>query len=243
MALITKIIQKAVEKRPRCAAVIPAAGSSSRMGGMNKLLYELGGIPVLVRTLNVFEACSQIDEIIVVTREQEVESITELCSKYALHKVKQVVAGGATRTESVLNGVRATGKETDLIAIHDAARPFITERVISECISAAKTYHAAAPAVPVKDTIKQANGGIVEKTLDRARLAAIQTPQVFAKELILSALTDAQRENISLTDDCAAVEQLGMSVFLTKGDYYNIKITTQEDLVFAKAILELEERL
>jgi len=118
----------------------------------------------------------------------------------------------------------------------------LTERVLSECISAAKAYHAAAPAVAMKDTIKKVNGGIVETTLDRDTLAAIQTPQIFTRELILAALHDAAEKEVTLTDDCAAVERLGMSVFLTQGDYFNIKLTTKEDLAFAKAILEMEEQ-
>lgn len=211
------------------------------MGGLNKLMYELDGVPVLVRTLRMFQNSTLIDEIVVVTRETEVDEITALCKRYELSKVKQVVVGGATRTESVLNGVRAVGKKTDLVAIHDAARPFLTERVLSECISAAKTYHAAAPAVPMKDTIKKVKGGIVEQTIDRDTLAAIQTPQIFTRELILAALHDAAEKEITLTDDCAAVERIGMSVFLTQGDYFNIKLTTKEDLAFAKAILEMEE--
>lgn len=241
MSVVTSIMKKVCQKKTFCTAVIPAAGSSSRMGGVNKLLHNLDGIPVLVRTLKVFQESSLIDEIILVTREHEIDEITALCQKYALEKVVKVVAGGTTRTESVLNGVHAANKKADLIAIHDAARPFLTQRVLAECISAAKTYHAAAPAVPMKDTIKKVNGNLVETTLDRSSLAAIQTPQIFTRELITAALFDATEKEIPLTDDCSAVERLGMSVFLTEGDYYNIKITTKEDLVFAKAILDLEE--
>jgi len=241
MGVLSKVLGKMTEPKVSCAAVIPAAGSSSRMG-LNKLMYELNGMPVLVRTLSVFQKSAFIDEIIVVTRETEVDEITTLCKQYGLSKVKQVVVGGTTRTESVLNGVRAVSKNSDLVAIHDAARPFLTERVLSECISAAKTYHAAAPAVAMKDTIKKVNGGIVETTLDRDTLAAIQTPQIFTRELILAALHDAAEKEVTLTDDCAAVERLGMSVFLTQGDYFNIKLTTKEDLAFAKAILEMEEQ-
>ncbi len=242
MGMLSKVIDKVIEPKISCAAVIPAAGSSSRMG-LNKLMYELDGVSVLVRTLSVFQKSGLVDEIIVVTRESEVDEIKALCEKNGLDKVKQVVVGGATRTESVLNGVRAVSKKTDLVAIHDAARPFLSERVLRECISAAKTYHAAAPAVAMKDTIKKVNGGIVETTLDRESLAAIQTPQIFTRELILAALSDASEKQITLTDDCAAVERIGMSVFLTQGDYCNIKLTTKEDLAFAKAILEMEEAL
>jgi len=241
MGVLSKVLGTMTEPKVSCAAVSPAAGSSSRMG-LNKLMYELNGMPVLVRTLSVFQKSAFIDEIIVVTRETEVDEITTLCKQYGLSKVKQVVVGGTTRTESVLNGVRAVSKNSDLVAIHDAARPFLTERVLSECISAAKTYHAAAPAVAMKDTIKKVNGGIVETTLDRDTLAAIQTPQIFTRELILAALHDAAEKEVTLTDDCAAVERLGMSVFLTQGDYFNIKLTTKEDLAFAKAILEMEEQ-
>lgn len=241
MGLTTKIFKKLCNEKAFCTAVIPAAGSSSRMGGLNKLLYDLDGVPVLIRTLTVFQNSPLIDEVVLVTREHEIDEISDLCKQYALDKVTRVVAGGSTRTESVLNGVRAASKQADLIAIHDAARPFLTERVLAECISAAKSYHAAAPAVPIKDTVKKVNGKLVETTLDRSSLVAIQTPQIFTRELITAALFDAMEQGVSLTDDCAAVERLGMSVFLTEGNYYNLKITTREDLVFAKAILELEE--
>lgn len=241
MSLFTKFV-KCVSggDRPVCSAVIPAAGSSSRMGGTNKLLFELEDVPVLIRTLQVFDESESIDEIVVVTRQEEIDSTQTLCNRFGLKKISCIVAGGATRTESVLNGVKATSKKADLIAIHDAARPFLSLNVLEECISAAKTYHAAAPAVPVKDTVKEAEGNIVLKTLTRDRLAAIQTPQIFDRELILAALSDAQSHSAEITDDCSAVERIGMSVYLTKGDYYNIKITTPEDLVFAKAILALE---
>ena len=241
MGILGKLVKSMAEKaQPLCSAVIPAAGSSSRMGGTNKLLFELDGVPVLIRTLRVFEQSESIHEIIVVTREDEISSVKALCEQFGITKISSIVPGGSTRTESVLNGVKATNAKSDLIAIHDAARPFLNEHVLNECISAAKTYHAAAPAVPVKDTVKEAEGKIVVKTLCRDRLSAIQTPQIFTRELILAALSDAQNSGAEITDDCSAVERLGMSVFLTKGDYYNLKITTPEDLVFAKAILELE---
>jgi len=235
---LMKVVAEA--EHPVCSAVIPAAGSSSRMGGTNKLLFELDGVPVLIRTLRVFDRCESVGEIVVVTREDEIESINALCERFSIKKISCVVPGGATRTESVLSGVMATNPKSDLIAIHDAARPFLSESVLAECISAAKVYHAAAPAVSVKDTVKEAEGNVVVKTLKRDRLSAIQTPQIFTRELILAALSDAVKNSAEITDDCSAVERIGMSVFLTKGDYYNLKITTPEDLVFAKAILALE---
>lgn len=237
MSIFTKFAKSG---QPICSAVIPAAGSSSRMGGTNKLMFELDGVPVLVRTLRVFDTCDSIHEIVVVTREDEVESVKSLCVSFGIQKISVVVAGGKTRTESVLNGVKATTKKADLVAIHDAARPFLSMSVLNECLSAAKTYHAAAPAVPVKDTVKEAEGNVVVKTLRRDRLSAIQTPQIFTRDLILAALSDAVDKGAEITDDCSAVERLGMSVFLTKGDYCNIKITTPEDLAFAKAILSME---
>lgn len=222
---------------PYCTAVVPAAGSSTRMGE-DKILLPLGDQPVLVRTLLVLEACPLIQEIVVVTREDLIVPVSQLCRDYGLGKVRQIVVGGATRTLSVLAGIREASRETGLIAIHDGARPFVTQEVLEAAIRKAAECGAAAPAVPVTDTIKRARDGVVEETLDRETLFAVQTPQVFEAALIQAALQKAAEEGLSLTDDCAAVERLGMSVALTPGDPSNLKLTTPEDLDLGLGILQ-----
>ena len=227
---------------PCCAAVVPAAGSSTRMG-QDKLFAPLGGVPVLIHTLRALESCPSVGAIIVVTRPDHLVEVGKLCREAALSKVSKVVSGGATRTESVLAGVEAVGEEYPIVAIHDGARPLVSREVVEAAIAAAASGSAAAPAVPVKDTVKEAERGIVTATPDRSRLFAVQTPQVFDTDLIRTALTRAVEDGISLTDDCAAVERMGVPVALPQGTYTNLKITTPEDLAVAEALLEWRERI
>lgn len=221
---------------PSCAAVIVAAGASSRMGGTDKLLAELGRLPVLSRTLRVFDDHPMIDTIIVVAREDRLAKISRVCSAY--EKVRIVVPGGDTRQQSVLNGLHAVPEEFQLVAVHDGARPLVTPSVIEGAILKAAKFGAAAPAIPVKDTIKVSKTGGVDETPDRKTLFAVQTPQVFDRELLFGALENAKQKNLAVTDDCSAVEALGMTVLLTDGDEENIKITTPLDLELAEAILK-----
>ena len=225
------------DKELMCTAIVPAAGRSNRMGE-DKLLLPLGEVPVLIRTLRALEGCSYITEIIVVTREDLIVPVAQLCKDAVLTKVRKVIVGGETRMASVLAGVREAKPDTELIVIHDGARPLVTEEIIEEAILKAAQCGAAAPAVPVKDTIKQAVHGVVTATPKRSELFAVQTPQVFEQGLIEGALEKAVADGIELTDDCSAVERLGMSVALTVGSYENIKLTTPSDIAVAVAILE-----
>lgn len=227
---------------PVCSAVVVAAGSSTRMG-MDKLLLPLGGVPVIVHTLKAVQSASSVDEIILVTREDLMVVMGQLCRDYALTKVTKVIRGGATRTQSVRLGTLEAARDAQVIAIHDGARPFVTAEVIEEAVARALETGAAAPAVPVKDTIKIAAGGVVERTPDRASLFAVQTPQVFEASLIRAALQKALDDGAELTDDCAAVERLGMKVALTAGDDRNFKLTTPADLMMAEGLLEGSEVL
>lgn len=231
------VLRKKRPGAPFCTAVVPAAGSSTRMEGQDKILLELGGRPVLVRTLEALEDCPLIHEVVVVTREDLVVPVSRLCRTFGLTKVSGVVTGGATRTLSVLAGIRAASDSAELIAVHDGARPFVTPEVLEEVIRRAAECGAAAPAVPVTDTVKRARDGVVEETLDRETLFAIQTPQVFEASLLRAALQKAAEEGVSLTDDCAAVERLGMRVSLTRGDRTNLKLTTPADLDLGLGIL------
>lgn len=225
----------------KICAVIPAAGSSQRMGGENKLMMELGEIPVLMHTLLAFERSTCIDEIIISCREGDIVPYSELCKSFALEKVTKIVVGGQTRTESVLAGVKECGPEIAYIAVHDGARPLVTEQVISLAVDKAIETGAAAPGVPIKDSVKRVRKGRIVENVDRDSLVAIQTPQVFDKALLFAALTHAAEEHQTYTDDCAAVEALGMAVSVTQGSYENIKITTPEDILIGEAILTSRE--
>lgn len=218
-------------------AVIAAAGSSSRMGGRDKLAEPLDGIPVILRTLAAVEAVPEIREIVVVTREDRVEEYRRLLGQCS--RLRAVVPGGSTRQESVRNGVRALSPDCTLAAIHDGARPLVTPGVFARCIEAARSCGAATAAVPVKDTIKLADeAGRVLDTPDRSRLWAVQTPQIFDRERYLRAAEEAERRGLSCTDDCQLFEAMGWEVQLVMGDYRNLKLTTPEDFLAAGAYLE-----
>lgn len=218
-------------------AVIAAAGSSSRMGGRDKLAEPLDGIPVILRTMAAVEAVPEIREIVVVTREDRVEEYRRLLGQCS--RLRAVVPGGSTRQESVRNGVRALSPDCTLAAIHDGARPLVTPEVFARCIEAARNCGAATAAVPVKDTIKLADeAGRVLDTPDRSRLWAVQTPQIFDRERYLRAAEEAERRGLSCTDDCQLFEAMGWEVQLVMGDYRNLKLTTPEDFLAAGAYLE-----
>ena len=219
-----------------CGAVIVAAGNASRMGGIDKVMAELKGEPMIVRTARAFQKSDVIREIVIVTRPDLIDKIKTLCAPF--DKVKAVVAGGADRAESVNKGLKALSSKVRLVAVHDGARPLITQEVIDRAVRTAHTYAAAAPGVPVKDTIKIVQGGVVLETPDRSTLQAIQTPQVFDFDLLKSALKKAKQDKAPITDDCSAVELMGMAVRIVDGDERNIKVTTPMDLQIAELLLE-----
>ena len=234
----TKFARKALPLR-YTGAVIVAAGSASRMGGIDKVMAPLKGEPMIVRTVRTFQQCDPISEIVIVTRPDLIVPIMDLCHDFS--KVRMVVAGGSSRQESVERGLGALSDRVELAAVHDGARPLISWQVIDRTVRAANTYGAAAPAIPVKDTIKVVNGGIIIATPDRSKLQAVQTPQVFDIDLLKGALKQAKDEGAALTDDCSAVERLGMSVKIVEGDERNIKVTTPLDLKIAELFLEDEQ--
>jgi 2-C-methyl-D-erythritol 4-phosphate cytidylyltransferase len=210
------------------------------MRGTDKLFLEIGGAPVLGRTAAVFAECGRIDELVVAVRRESFERAAEICARYVTGgrvKVK-IVEGGETRLRSVYNGVFAASARSGLIAIHDGARPLITEDLILSSITAARTYGAAALAVPVAATVKRAANGIVTDTVTRDGLYEIQTPQTFDSGIIKAALTNALNKALRVTDDCMAVEAMGFPVRIVEGDVRNIKITTAEDAALAEAILQ-----
>lgn len=225
-------------------AIVLAAGSGSRMNQKKeKQFLLLDGKPLLYYSLKTFEA-SIVDEIILVTKEKDIEYCrTEIVEKYGFSKVKKIVPGGKERYDSVQKGIKASDRRHKTVMIHDAARPFVTNRMILDSISAARRYKACTVAVPVKDTIKVVDDyGFGEETPDRSKLYQIQTPQTFDREVITEAYS---RLRISgdkdITDDTMIVERyLNQKVKMVEGSYRNIKVTTPEDMIFAEAIIKGE---
>ena len=242
MKLFDRLGKLRDRRRPYCTMIVPAAGESRRMGGGNKLLLPLEGEPVLAHTLRAIDAATLVDEIILSTRTECLAEMAELCRRCGLQKPVRVVVGGETRTHSVLAAALEANEKARLIAVHDGARPLIRPEQIDELIRFGERTYAAAPAVPVKDTVKRARDSLVEATLERSELFAVQTPQVFQVDLIKAALVKALEDGAALTDDCGAVERLGIGVSLTQGDYCNLKITTPEDLAVAEALFAWREQ-
>lgn len=241
MGLIEKTV-KSVMKRKKAftSAVIAAGGSSERMGGINKLLYELVGTPVIVRTMLAFQNSCDIDEIIVVAREDDCDCIRRLAAEHSVTKVSSVVAGGASRAESVMNGIGAVSQKADVIAIHDGARPFVTGTIIHDAVLTARKFSACAPGVPVTATIKRVSNSVVVETVDRSDLYEMQTPQVFAADVIRVAAAASLSHGSEITDDCMSVEAIGCPVRIIPGSYDNFKITTASDIARAEAFISQE---
>ena len=234
--LLGRLLGKGVSAvRPTCTAILAAAGSSQRMGGENKLLLPLA------HTLRAVDAAQSVDEIVIAAREEDLLTYAELCKTYGIRKPVKVVVGGATRQESVLRAALEARADAKLLAVQDGARPLVTPELFDAVVLRAAVCAAAAPAVPVHDTIKLARDRRVTETPDRSMLFAVQTPQVFDAGLLKAALQSALTEHAALTDDCSAVERLGKEVYLTDGDEENIKITTPLDLIVAETILRRRE--
>ena len=239
MGLLSKLFGQTKETHPYCSALVPAAGASSRMGGQDKLFSYMSGYPVLALTLQALDRCALIDEIVIATRQESILKISDLCQEYAIGKPVQIVEGGATRVQSVLNAALNANPKTAFFAVHDGARPLARPEEMENVIRCAYKTSAAAPATPVKDTIKIAYNGVVQQTPERESLYAVQTPQVFDASLLKGALQSAIDDDAEITDDCSAVERLGKKVYLVEGSYENIKITTPIDLALAEKIFDL----
>lgn len=230
-------------KPPHISAVIVAAGSASRMEGIDKQQMVIDEIPVVVRSIAQFDSCPMITEIVVVCREEQIADYYTLVREYALDKVVSVVKGGGHRQASVFSGIEACSKDAAFYAIHDGARPLVTPWEIEQCVAAALDLGAAAVGTPVKDTIKVCDGdGFIRATPNREELRAIATPQIFAAGLYREAMDLAIRNRCVYTDDCQLVERTGYKVFISPGSYENIKITTPEDIALAQAILLYREQ-
>ena len=224
------------------SAVLVAAGKGTRMGpNVDKLFLELNGRPVVAYTWGRLAQAASIDEIIVVVREGMQSAFAELAEKFQLRKPFRLVAGGRERQDSVWNGLAALSEDAELVTIQDAARPCTSPALIAATIEAARETGAAVAAQPVTDTIKEsADGKRVERTLDRSRLWAVQTPQTFRVEIIRRALAEARGRGLVLTDDTAACELIGQPVDLVVSASPNPKVTRPEDLPFVEAVLKHE---
>lgn len=222
----------------RWGVVVVAAGRGTRMGTAESKQYLLlDSKPIIVHTLQSFQAMAFIDEIVLVVGADDIVRCQEWCEQYRITKVKAIIPGGAERQHSVHEGLKRI--ESQWVLVHDGVRPFVSEQAVARCCKQATIHGAAVLAVPVKDTIKQVNSeGVITATPDRKSLWAIQTPQAFRHELLLDAHAAAQRANMLGTDDASVAEWRGATVVVVEGEYTNIKITTPEDLPWAQLLLQ-----
>lgn len=222
------------------AAIVAAAGKGERLKSkVHKPFVLLGKEPILVWTLKALESSARIGEIIVVVNQADMAKARAAVNRAKLRKVSKIVIGGKRRLDSVRNGLAEVSAETEYVLIHDGCRPFVDKKMISSVIEAMEIFGAAIPCIAVKPTIKEIEkGSFVAATLNRESLAEVQTPQGFKKELLIRAYEKALAEGIDATDDSALVERLGIKVKVVEGSYRNIKITTPEDLKYAKMLME-----
>lgn len=220
-------------------AIIVAAGSGKRFGGsVKKQFLELKKKPILIHTLERFQHCEDVDNIVLVVPEAQIIDIKEKLVNSHLTKVTQIVPGGRERYFSVFEGIKVLPDSTEYVAVHDGVRPLVTVEKISRVIQAAKKYGSAILGVIPKDTIKTVRDGFVRETLDRGEMIAVQTPQVFKKDILVSAYHHALANKQYGTDDSTLVENLGHRIYVVPGDYENIKITSAEDLIIAEKLLD-----
>ncbi|KMJ56763.1 2-C-methyl-D-erythritol 4-phosphate cytidylyltransferase [Bacillus sp. LL01] len=219
--------------------IILAAGQGKRMkAGKNKQFIELQGKPVIIHTLNVFEADPDCEQIKLVINDKEKDIFKELLTLFPIKKVKEIVPGGEERQDSVYNGLNSI-TSADIVLVHDGARPFISHKVIHNLVETASKEGAAIVGVPVKDTIKRVSKeSIVEETVERSSLWSIQTPQAFRYPILKEAHEKAKMENYLGTDEASLVERINVPVHIVEGEYENFKLTTPEDLILAKAFLQ-----
>lgn len=224
-------------------AIIPAAGSGSRFGGQTpKQFLEIAGAPIIIHTLRRFDSCEDIGAIIVALQASEISSFEESLSGFEFRKPVRLVPGGAERSDSILNALEAAREfDPELVAVHDAVRPFVTPAQISAVLARAGEAGGAILALPATDTIKEVEGGIIRRTIDRRLIWRAQTPQAFRYEMLLRANAEARAAGLPpalTTDDSLLVENLGLEVAVVEGSAHNIKITTPEDFILAQRLFE-----
>lgn len=220
------------------SAIIVCAGNASRMQGLNKILLPLGQTTVAGCAMLAFQQCERIAEIIIVARPCDHEALRKTAEADNITKLKTITEGGNTRQESVMKGLEQVSEGTKLIAIHDGARPLVKPMHIEKVIKDAQVFGGATLGVPVKDTIKIVNDSLITDTPYRPSLYITQTPQVFKKIVYFKAVQFAVDHELDFTDDCQLAEAIGCKVYMTTGDYTNIKITTPEDIEIAQLLLK-----
>lgn len=208
------------------------------MNGVNKLLLPLGNTNVAGRSMLAFEQCPEVGDIVVVCRERDRKELENTAEKLGIAKLRGFAEGGGTRQESVFSGLKKISPETSLIAVHDGARPLVKPEQIVRTARDAEVFGAAVLGVPVKDTIKVVNDGLITDTPYRPSLYITQTPQIFKRRIYFEAVDFALEHGLDFTDDCQLAEAIGVKVCMTEGGYENIKITTPEDIKIANLLLE-----
>lgn len=224
----------------KTSVVIVCAGNSTRMGGVNKILLPLGERRVIGVTMQAFEKCESVAEIVIVAREADIPEIKAEAVAAGITKLAACTTGGATRQESVINGIKKISRDTELVAVHDGARPLVKPEHIERVIRDASVFGGATLGVPVKDTIKTVEDGLITDTPPRKLLYITQTPQIFKRSLYFEGIDFALEHGLDFTDDCQLVEAIGGKVAMTVGDYTNIKITTPEDIRLAEVLLGMQ---
>ena len=228
------------------SVIIAAAGMSNRMGSkINKQFIWIEGKPILAHTIDKFEKCRYIDEIIIVSKEEEIDYCRkEIVKKYKFKKVSNIIRGGKERQDSVYNGILALNEKTDIVLTHDGARPFIEIESIEDGIKGVLEFDACVIGVPVTDTIKVVSeDNTIKNTPDRSIIWAAQTPQCFRKDILIKGYEKAIKDRYFATDDSSIVENIGIKVKMIMGNYKNIKITTPEDIIIAESLFKDKETL
>ncbi len=220
------------------SAIIVSAGNSSRMNGIDKQFSLIENIPVIGHCMLAFEKCESIYEIIVSAKAENTEKIKQIAAQLGISKLTHVVEGGSTRQASVVNGIKKVSDQTKMIAVHDGARPLIKSENIQRVIADARIFGGATLGVPVKDTIKVVSDNLITDTPPRSSLYITQTPQVFKKSVYMRGMDFALRNGLDFTDDCQLAESIEIKVYMTNGDYTNIKITTPEDISIAEILFK-----
>ncbi|MBI5417798.1 2-C-methyl-D-erythritol 4-phosphate cytidylyltransferase [Candidatus Poribacteria bacterium] len=223
-------------------AIIAAAGQSRRMGGeLNKQFIEICGKPLLAYSLLVFNNSPLIDEIFIAIEAKNIDFCRkQIIDKYNITKVKNIIAGGKERQDSIYNALNVIPSDTDYVVIHDGARPMVTYEMIESLLAQTFKNGASITAMPVKDTIKETENSLVVRTIDREKLVYVQTPQAFAAKIIKEAYAKAYENGFIGTDDAVLVERLGIKIKIVEGSYSNIKVTTPDDISIAEALIKIK---
>lgn len=227
------------QKRPFVSVIITAAGNGTRMGNIAKQLLPIHGIPCIEYSIQAFEKCDSVDEIIITSKQELIPAIQEICQQKSFRKVKKIVCGADTRQNSVLQGFLQVHKKSQIVCIHDAARPLIKTEHICELIETANRFGASCTAYKITDTVKEANDKMtITRTVPRDHLYAVQTPQVFKTDLYRISVAYAVKDGFTATDDCALAEHAGFNVKLCENPSHNIKLTTPQDISIISKLLE-----